>query len=89
MSRSTVVHGRRISIDTAELLFMIRRGTSPRNHYADICNGHDIYRTKRGVYFAYDDGDFTLISEEHARECAEDSVDADRYEAIFGAVEEA
>ena len=93
-----IIGGSRYNTETAQLL-----GTHETGMSGDINHrGQNLYRTKAGKYFIYlygngfpkPDGwwgwgeEITPISEDAAREGAEQHLDGDDYEKVFGEVVE-
>ena len=93
-----IINGSRYNIETAQLL-----GTHETGLPGDINHrGQDLYRTKAGKYFIHNYGngfplpdgfwgwgeEITPITEDAARQWAEQYLDGDAYEAAFGEVVE-
>lgn len=94
-----IINGSRYNTETAQRLGVYENNCLPNDIYY---RGQDLYRTKAGKYFIHNYGngfprpngnwgwgeEITPITEDAAREWAEQHLDGDAYEAAFGEVVE-
>nr|DAG24005.1 MAG TPA: plasmid partition protein ParG-helix-helix, dimer, DNA binding, CELL [Caudoviricetes sp.] len=94
-----IIGGSRYNTETAQRLGTHENNCLPNDIYY---RGQDLYRTKAGKYFIHNYGngfplpdgfwgwgeEITPVSEDDARQWAEEYLDGDAYEAAFGEVTE-